>query len=246
MHRVRKPRRHHEPGGLNEYSDSTIDVRVSQAGVGLLSRVQLQMSVGCRPTSPSSSTFWDGRLCHGGLCQGKHRSYCTEVSGSRRPSTSKSDSVSSWLSRAMFCFIRRKYSVVQRQLYPPRNSFTLRHLLYRRRPVPTKSTSSSSMSSSSPSSCTSVFDRGVIFLSPMEFRSASSERGADESTGRKSRRDGTPTCHQGCSLALSFVEGTVAVLTWCSWFTVRSFFQVWWLLCQSCFERRLEGRRGVS
>ena len=34
------------------------------------------------------------------------------------------------------------------------------------------------------------------FLSPMEFRSASSERGADESTGQKSRRDGTPTCHQ--------------------------------------------------
>ena len=117
--------------------------------------------------------------------------------GSRRPSTSKSDSVSSWLSRAMFCFIRRKYSVVQRQLYPPRNSFTLRHLLYRRRPVPTKSTSSSSMSSSSPSSCTSVFDRGVIFLSPMEFRSASSERGADESTGRKSQTRRNPHVSPG-------------------------------------------------
>ena len=46
----------------------------------------------------------------------------------------------------------------------------------------------------------------------MESRSASSERGADERTGR----DGTPSCHQGCSVALSFVEGTVAVLTWCS------------------------------
>ena len=122
-----------------------------------------------------------GRFCHGGLCQGKHRSYCTEVSGSRRPSTSKSDSVSAWLSRAMFCFVRRKYGVVQRQLCPPRNSFALRHFLYRRRPVPTKCRSSSSMSSSSRSSRTSVSDRGLMYvLSPMEFRSASSEGGADE------------------------------------------------------------------
>ena len=162
-----------------------------------------------------------GRLCHGGLCQGQAQILLYRGVGKPKTVNVEVRLRQSVVIKGDVCFIRRKYSVVQGQLYPPRNSFTLRHLLYRRRPVPTKCTSSSSMFSSSPSSCTSVFDKGLIFLSPMEFRSASSERGADESTGRKSRRDGIPTCHQGCSLALSFVEGTVAVLTWCSWFTVR-------------------------
>ena len=138
-----------------------------------------------------------GRLCHGGLCQGKHRSYCTEVSGSRRPSTSKSDSVSPWLSRAMFVLFAGSIAW-------SKGNFILHATALR---FVTFCTADDQFRQSVRARrvCFQVlhlrallfFDKGLIFLSPMEFRSASSERGADESTGRKSRRDGIPTCHQG-------------------------------------------------
>ena len=169
---------------------------------------------------------------------------CQEAEGRQR--RNQTSSVRGYRGRR-YVLVRRKYIVVQRQLFPPHNSSDLRHLLYRRRPVPTKCTSSSSMSSGSPSSCTSVFDRGLIFVESHGSQECIQRERCGRTHWTESPDEtATPTCHQGCSLALSFVEGTVAVFTWCSWFTIRSFFRVWWLFCRSGFERRLEGRRRVS
>ena len=129
MHRVRNPRRHHEPDVSMNTVTSTIDVRVSQTGVGLLSRVQLQMSV-----APSSFTFWV-------------EDFATEdfARASTDPTVPRCREAEDRQRRSQTPSVRGYQGFIL-------HATALRFVTF----CTADATSSSSMSSSSPSSCTSV------------------------------------------------------------------------------------------